>query len=111
MPTESEYRAASDDFRRRATSYRDTVAWSPPQPSRMFTGHGPIGDTVDERFGDVLRRIGEAADELAAVARECDRRAEVCRTYQLAVHRYRSLPAHIRALTPEPVRPARWVDR
>ena len=109
MPTESQYRTAADEFRRRANTYRDAAAWAPPHPSTGFTGDGPIADAVDDRFGGALRRLGTAAGELETVASECDRRADVCRGYYAELRAYAALPWHVREYALRPVRPAWWV--
>lgn len=110
MPTESQYRYAAEEFRRRALGHREAIAWSPPRPSERFVGDGPVADRIDRTVGVILRRLGHAADQLDVAARECERRADVCHAYHDAVRRYVSLPSHIREYTVEPIRPARWVD-
>ncbi len=110
MPTESQYRSAADEFRRRALAHRETIAWSSPRPSQRFVGDGPVADRIDRAVEMVLRRLGDAADQLDGAARECERRAAVCRAYHDDLRRYGALPWHIREHTVEPTRPARWVD-
>lgn len=110
MPTQHQYHDAAEDLRSQARAHRDAVAWSPRSPSGDFTGPGPIADVVDESHRRVLRALAAAAVELDAAASECERRAEVCRSFRVELDRFRSLPYEVRQHMAEPVRPATWVD-
>ena len=110
MPTESQYRSAAEEFRMRARTHRDRVAWTPRRPSTRFTGDGPVAESVDDGHDRVLRLLLDAAGRLDAVARECEQRAAVCAAYRRDLARYHALPLHLRERAVRPVRPAVWVD-
>ena len=109
MPTASRYHEAETTLQGLARQYRDAVAWAPVNPAKEFVNDGPMSDMIDGTVAQALGAIASAAQRCDELARECRWRAQVCARFQRDLHAYYRLPLDVRAITPRPIHPYRWV--
>ena len=110
MPTAEEYSEAATTFRQRAEHLAREAGAQLAWQRASYLGDGPPRAAIDASLELARRAIADAADEMAALATECDRRASICEAYRRAVRFYWQLPYLVRLVTAYPARPAYWAD-
>lgn len=106
MPTALDYRAAADRFRRLATRLADDRN----RARHEAIAGGPVADALSSSLVTVDIRLRDVTDELLRLAEVCERRADVCADYALALRRYHSLDDAARWFVRAPSPPANWVE-
>jgi hypothetical protein len=111
MPTEGQYRSAATRFRQLSTAYGSDATFAPRTPSVQVVSAGLVADAIDFEHGTAIGALLTASDDLGRLASECERRADVCRSYRLAVQRWaEQLDTPMSEPGRRPVPPASWVD-
>lgn len=108
MPTAHDYRRAASRFR----AVADLVEWYGDGVARWRVAEhvsGPPADAAADALGRAASHLVGVATGLSALARECDRRADICATFHARLRTFRELDPGIRAVLMPPVRPFPWV--
>jgi hypothetical protein len=110
VPTAHEYRTAASRYRDLAEVLvsRSTSLGGWPLGDQL--GAGPAFDAAAEGLTVSARHLRTAADGASALARECDRRAEVCDEHRRRLASHAALDPEVRLIIPRPLPPFPWVE-
>lgn len=109
MPNAQQYRDAAARYRALGEQSLRQAAIVSRWPVASHLGAGPVADVVRGALDRSASRLRDAADEMAQLARVCERRAVICDEYRRRVREYDRLEPIIRLVAPRPAPPYSWV--
>ena len=109
MSRAASYRSAAVDLRRASALFTDIATAHRRTDADVIGAVGPVAAIHERSVRTVCDHLATAADEMAHLAVECDRRADVCDAYDRHLSAWWALPWDERFDVARPCPPAGWV--